>query len=399
MFHGEMDMRLFQPPYPSDDPGAPALLTTPERTGAATSYTGRGVVVAFIDSGFYMHADLAGRVLVHVDASTQHIVEQPDVATVDDLSWHGQMTSVIACGNGVSSGGRYRAIASDAQLVLIKVSSPRGHVKERDILRGLRWLIDAGGKYNVRVVNLSVGGDDISHDPEHPLHWAVRRLTEMGITVVAASGNRGAGEIFPPASAPEAIVIGGYDDANSRDRSRRTMFHSNYGMAHDGTHKPDVLAPARWIASPILPGSVVDREAYWLGPLLMTESERALKRLLHGGFGDLSIARDQAMHPDANLYAMLQARINGHKLIDSRHQHVDGTSVSAAIATSVVAQMIEANPFLTPGEIRSILMETACPLPDVPFAQQGAGMIEAGRAVELALYRLSLTHSGSPKAN
>ncbi|MDZ4767908.1 MAG: S8 family serine peptidase [Chloroflexota bacterium] len=377
-------MSLFHPPYPYDT--LPYLLPTPERMGAPHAYSGRGVVMAFVDSGFYMHTDLVGRILVHVDASTGHVVEQAGVTEADDLSWHGQMTSVIACGSGASSGGRYRGIASESRLVLIKVSSPRGQVKERDILRGLRWLIDAGVRYGVRVVNLSVGGDEVSGDPDHPLHRAVARLTEMGIAVVAASGNRGAGEVFPPASAPDAIVIGGYDDANSLDRARRTMFHSNYGWAHDGTSKPDLLAPARWIASPILPGSVVDREAYWLGPLLMTEGERALKQLLYSGFGDLSIARDHAMHPDANLYAMLQARINGHKLIDARHQHVDGTSVSAAIASSVVAAMIQANPFLTPGTIRSMLMETALPLADIPAAQQGAGMIDPARAIDAALH-------------
>ncbi|MBK8026190.1 MAG: S8 family serine peptidase [Chloroflexi bacterium] len=383
-------MTLFKPPYPHDDPVTPQILPTPDRLSAPNGFSGRGIVVAFVDSGFYMHPDLAGRILVHVDASTVHVVEEPAVAQADDLSWHGQMTSVIACGDGTLSGGRYRGLASHASVVLIKVSSPRGQVKERDILRGLRWLIDAGRRFNVRVVNLSVGGDFVSADPDHPLHWAVARLTEMGVTVVAASGNRGAGEVVPPASAPEALVVGGYDDDNSLDRSRWAMFHSNFGTAHDGTTKPDVVAPARWIASPILPGSLVDREAYWLGPLLATESERALKRLLMSGYGDLSISRDQAQRPDASLYSLLQARINGHKLIDARHQHVDGTSVAAAITTSVVAQMIEANPRLTPREIQSILKQTAIPLPNIPNHQQGAGAINPARALEFAVqYRLS----------
>ncbi|MCK6577763.1 MAG: S8 family serine peptidase [Anaerolineae bacterium] len=375
-------MTLFKAPYPHDDPSLPMLLPTPDRLMAPPAYTGRGVTVAFVDSGFYMHPDLTGRILIHVDASTHHVIEEPSVAQVDDLSWHGQMTSVIACGDGTVSGGRYRGLAPRASLVLVKVSSPRGQVKERDILRGLRWLIDAGRRFGVQVVNMSVGGDFVSDDPEHPLHWAVKRLVEMGITVIAASGNRGVGEVVPPASAPEAIVVGGYDDGNSLDRARWGMFHSNYGHAHDGSPKPDVVAPARWIASPILPGSIVDREAYWLGPLLATESERALKRLLMSGYGDLSISREHAQHPDRSLYALLQARINGHKLVDARHQHVDGTSVAAAIATSVVAQMVEANPRLTPQEIRSILMRTAVPLPNVPGEHQGRGAINPALAVE-----------------
>jgi serine protease AprX len=295
------------------------------------------------------------------------------------------MTSVVAAGNGSVSGGRYGGVASESELVLVKISSPRGQVKERDIFRGLRWIIDTYRRFNVRVVNLSVGGDETSVDPAHPLHWAVRRLTEAGITIVAASGNHGRGSIVPPASAVDAITVGGYDDHNTTDRRQWTGYHSDWGTAYDGSLKPDVVAPAAWIASPILPGSVVAREARWLGPLLEGESERALKRLLTQGYNDLGLSRERAMQPDQHLYELLQARINSHKLIDAKHQHVDGTSVSAAIVSALVAQMIEANPALTPGQIRTILMETAHPLDTVPRAHQGAGAIDPARAVHAAL--------------
>ena len=378
-------MPLFTSNIPHHDLYQRAVLPTPERVGALTEFTGRGVTIAVVDSGFYMHPDLGARILVHADATTSYITEQPQVTEASDLSWHGQMTSVIAAGDGAVSGGRYRGIASDSQLVLVKISSPRGLVKERDILRGLRWLIDNHQRFNVRVVNLSVGGDDHSADPDHPLHQAVRQLTDAGIVVVAAAGNNGRGWLVPPASAPEAIVVGGYDDHNTTDRAEWTSYHSNWGSAHDGTPKPDILAPAAWIASPILPGSLVDREAYWLGPLLESESERALKRLLTRGYGDLGLPSEQASHPDQSLYDMLQQRINSHKLIDARHQHVDGTSVSAAVVSAVVAQMLEANPRLTPAGIRAMVVETAHPLASVPSIQQGAGAVDPARAVAQAL--------------
>ena len=378
-------MPLFTSNIPQHDRYQHAVLPTPERVGAPLNFTGRGVTIAVVDSGFYMHPDLNGRILVHADATTSHITEQPQVMEASDQSWHGQMTSVIAAGDGFSSGGRYRGIASQSQLVLVKISSPRGQVKERDILRGLRWLIDTYRRFNVRVVNLSVGGDDFSSDPEHALHQAVRRLTEAGIVVVAAAGNHGRDWLVPPASAPEAIVVGGYDDHNTTDRSQWSGYHSNWGSAHDGSSKPDILAPAAWIASPILPGSLVEREAFWLGPLLQSESERALKRLLTRGYGDLGLPSEHAKHPDQSLYDMLQQRINSHKLIDAKHQHVDGTSVSAAIVSAVVAQMLEANPRLTPARIRAILVATAHPLAAVPQAQQGAGAVDPARALAAAL--------------
>jgi serine protease AprX len=189
----------------------------------------------------------------------------------------------------------------------------------------------------------------------------------------------------PPASAVDAITVGGYDDHNTTDQTRWTGYHSDWGSAYDGSLKPDVVAPAAWIASPILPGSLVEREAHWLGPLLESESERALKRLLTQGYRDLGISHDLAQKPDQHVYDLLQARINSLKLIDAKHQHVDGTSVSAAIVSAVVAQMIEANSALTPAQVQAILTETAIPLSGVPREQQGAGAVNPAAAVDAAL--------------
>jgi len=373
---------MFTSNYPFSQPGQMTLLSTVERVGALPQYTGRGIVMAFVDSGFYPHPEISGRVLVHVDASTNHVVEQaPDVYEPSDLSWHGQMTSIIAAGDGRNSGGKYRGIAAEAQLILIKVSTPRGHIKEADILRGLRWLIDTHRRFNVRVVNVSVGGDFVSDDPNHPLHEAVRKLTEAGVVVVAAAGNRQADSVVPPASAADAITVGGVDDHNSLDQSLWTPYHSNYGVAHDGSLKPDLIAPAEWIAGPIMPETVVAREARWLGPLLQAPNPKDLNRLLKKGYADLGISRALALQPDDHVYAMLQARINTHKIVDAHHQHVDGTSVAAPIVSSVIAQMLEVNPRLTPQQIRSILTTTAQSLANTPRERQGAGVLRAADAV------------------
>ncbi len=373
---------MFTSNYPFSQPGQMTLLSTVERVGALPQHTGRGVVMAFVDSGFYPHPEIAGRVLVHVDASTGHITEQaPNAFEASDLSWHGQMTSIIAAGDGRNSGGKYRGIASEAKLVLIKVSTPRGQIKENDILRGLRWLIDTHLRFDVRVVNISVGGDFVSADPHHPLHEAVRKLVEAGVVVVTAAGNRLIDSVVPPASAADAITVGGMDDHNSLDQSLWTPYHSNYGIAPDGRLKPDLIAPAEWIAGPIMPETVVAREARWLGPLLQAPDHKQMNRLLKKGYADLGISRSLALQPDDHVYAMLQARINTHKIVDANHQHVDGTSVAAPIVSSVIAQMLEVNPSLTPQQIRSILTETAQPLANTPHERQGAGVLRAADAV------------------
>ena len=382
--HSTAPMPMFTSNYPYYQPGHPSLLSTLERTGALPQFTGRGVVIAFIDSGFYPHRDLEGRILMHVDASTNRVIEQGADFPASDLSWHGQMTSVIAAGSGRTSGGRFRGIASEAQLVLIKVSTPQGQIKERDILRGLLWLADTHRRLNVRVVNISVGGDFASSDPDHPLHRTIRKLVAAGVTVVIAAGNRGANELLPPASAAEAVIVGGVNDYNSNDPSLWTLYHHNYGRAYDGSCKPDLLAPANWIASPILPGSSVAREVRWLAELLKTSDESYIQHVIRQGYRDLGIPRDVAFHADEHLYAMLQRRIHAHKIIDAYHQHVDGTSVAAPIVTAVIAQMLQVNPSLTPSQIRAILTRTACPLPDAPPEKQGAGVLNAARAVQAA---------------
>ncbi|HLV33613.1 MAG TPA: S8 family serine peptidase [Spirillospora sp.] len=370
------------PRFSASYPGSRSLLTIHERIGALSDYAGRGVVMAFIDAGFYPHPEIAGRVLVHVDAGTDQITEQTGTDyDSGDLGWHGQMTTVIAAGDGRLSGGRYRGIASEAQLVLVRVGTPRGQVKEPDILRGLNWLADNCHRFQVRVVNISVGGDFVCDDPDHPIYAVIRKLTAAGVVVVAAAGNRAQNFMVPPASATEAITVGGLDDQNVLDESHWRLYHSNYGQSYSGQPKPDLIAPARWVVGPIMPETSVAREARWLGPLLQSPDDDEIRRLLRRGYADLGLTRRQVLEPDANLYAMLQARINAHKIVDAHHQHVDGTSVAAPVVSAVIAQMLQINPRLTPEQIRSILCATARPLADYPPERQGSGVIRPADAL------------------
>jgi serine protease AprX len=203
-----------------------------------------------------------------------------------------------------------------------------------------------------------------------------------------AAGNRAVDYLVPPASATEAITVGGVDDHNSLDPVLWTGYHSNYGAAYDGKPKPDILAPAVWIAGPIMPETWVAREARWLGQILNHKDDAHMRRLLEKGWADLGIERAQAMEPDEHLYTMIQSRIHSHKLIDAHHQHVDGTSVAAPIVSAVVAQMLEANPSLTPEQIRSILTTTARPLDTIARERQGSGVVNAAAAVTQAYQML-----------
>lgn len=371
--------------YPSYKNDSISLMSTPERVGALTEYTGRGVQIAFIDSGFSNHSDLAGRVRLHVDASTESILEQARVMAVNDLSWHGQMTSVIAAGDGSLSKGQFRGIASQSELILIKISTPHFQIKERDILRGLKWVYDHRDQHNIRVVNVSVGGDIPSNDPSHHLHDIIKKLTQAGIIVVIAAGNSGRERLLPPASAPDALVVGGYDDYNSLNQDTWTLYRHNHGKVFNGTSKPDLIAPANWIVSPLLPESETEAEIYYLAQLLTAQNEDEVQAIIIAGQEALNLTKQDIEQVDEVLYEKLQKRILYHKVVDRHHQYVDGTSVAAPIVSGVIAQMLQIKPNLTPIEIRRILMNTAKTVDRYAPALQGAGVIQAGEAVDTVL--------------
>src|SRR2546430_4835248 len=136
------------------------VLPTPLRMDADERFTGRGVTIAFLDSGFYSHPDLTtpnNRILAYHSIFANE-GDPTSLETNDVASWHGMMTSVVAAGNGGSAGGFYRGIASDAELVLVKIGRT-GRITEDQIQRGLEWVLAHHQEHEIRIVNISAGGD------------------------------------------------------------------------------------------------------------------------------------------------------------------------------------------------------------------------------------------------
>jgi serine protease AprX len=72
-------------------------------------------------------------------------------------------------------------------------------------------------------------------------------------------------------------------------------------------------------------------------------------------------------------------------VINKHYKFVDGTSFASPIVASIVACMLEANPKLTPQQIKRILIETAERVRDVEVDRQGWGVVVPRKAVEMAL--------------
>ncbi len=122
---------------------------------------------------------------------------------------------------------------------------------------------------------------------------------------------------------------------------------SSYGILHDGTTRPHFIAPGAGIISSV-------------------SSYKA------GSSGSASVTVDEGTRN--NYFAVSQ-----------------GTSMSTPEAAGVAVVMLQANPNLSPKDIRDILIQTArvdANL-DCPVAQRGAGKIDAYEAVKKAL-----TYSG-----
>jgi serine protease AprX len=370
------------------DPGAQPILPTHLRLGAPRRYRGRGVTVAFLDAGFHAHPDLVeprDRILRYLDV-TNPKARRSDLATPEDSSWHGMMTSVVACGNGRLSSGLYRGLASEADLVLVKCGSVR-RITHEDITKGLLWVLRHRRRYRIRVVNVSCGGDWEASYLHDPLSRAAEALSRAGVLVCAAVGNLGhkpGHPVLPPGSAPSVLTVGGVDDKNRLGFGAHEMYHSSYGPTIDGLQKPEVIAPAIWVAAPILPGTTTSAQAQLLSRLQEAPDAelRGIVRDSPGIDGDLDAAA--GLEPPL-LRQLVEAKLRGGSVISGHYKHVDGTSFAAPIVSSVAAQMFEANPALTAVQARRILIETARRIPHVDIDRQGWGVVDAGRAVARAL--------------
>ncbi|HBE82211.1 MAG TPA: serine protease, partial [Blastocatellia bacterium] len=187
-----------------------------------------------------------------------------------------------------------------------------------------------------------------------------------------------------PASAPSCIAVGGLDDKNSMNRAKRGMYRSSYGPTIDGLQKPEVIAPSIWVPAPILPNTPTAQQASLLEKLDKS-SDDELHTIIRDNpliDAELDAALDREVH---SIRQIITLKLRRENVITKHYKYVDGTSFSAPIVSSIVAQMIEANPTLTPQKIKKILISSAERLPHYEVDRQGWGVVDPRRAVDLAL--------------
>jgi subtilisin family serine protease len=274
-------------------------------------YTGEGIKVAVVDTGVdQTHPDLADREIAEANFS-----EAPD--NVDHFG-HGTHVASIVAGTGAKSGGKYRGVASGAQILDAKVLDDFGGGLESWIIAGMEWAAEQGAD----IANLSLGGGDTPGID--PMEEAVNTLSaEYGTLFVIAAGNSGGdATVGTPGSADAALTVGAVD----RD-DNLAPFSSRGPRIGDGAIKPDVTAPG------------VDIVA--------------------------------ARHADGTI---------GPE-VEPGYTSLSGTSMATPHVAGAAALLAQQHPDYTGAQLKAILSGSAKPHPDLTAFEQGAGRIDVARAI------------------
>jgi subtilisin family serine protease len=172
-----------------------------------TSFTGNGVNVAILDTGFELqHPDFAGR-----NPVTRSFVPGEQV---QDGHGHGTHCIGTACGPRVPGQLPRYGLACEAQIHAGKVLSNRGSGTDQGILAGIEWAINSG----CQVISMSLGAPAQPGQPFSRVFDAVgQRALARGTLIVAAAGNesrRDQGILKPvghPANCPSILAVGAID--------------------------------------------------------------------------------------------------------------------------------------------------------------------------------------------
>ncbi|MER2598566.1 MAG: S8 family peptidase [Caldilineales bacterium] len=231
---------------------------------------------------------------------------------------HGTHVAGIIAGSGEASGGRYIGMAPQAQLLIAKALDDTGNGMTSTVMAGVDWAVTEGAQ----IINLSLGSLGPS-DGTDPLSAICNAAVDNGVVVCVAAGNAGpnASTIGSPGCAVKVITVGATNDSDEM------MAFSSRGPTGDGRAKPDICFP---------------------------------------GFGIIA--------PRAHGTSMGSA-------IDTFYTSVSGTSMATPHASGIAAQLLEAFPGTSPGEIKRRFTATALSL-GLEANTQGAGRGDARLAYE-----------------
>jgi serine protease AprX len=299
-------------------------------------WTGAGVGVAIIDSGINRDVNLANI------AYTQDFTSAKGSHYGADAYGHGQHVAGIVASTSASTQGtrytrRFLGIAPGASLINLRVLDAAGAGSDSHVIAAIETAINLKDKYNIRVINLSLGRPVIESFMLDPLCQAAEAAWRAGIVVVVAAGNDGRdnsqgtlgyGTINSPGNDPYVITVGAMKTEGTYTRTDDLIasYSSKGPTMIDHIVKPDLVAPGNRVVS------------------LLAEKSALLAQ---------SAANDVLV----SYYEETGPR-QGEK-VSREFFLLSGTSMAAPVVSGAVADLLQLNPALTPDQIKALLMQTA----------------------------------------
>lgn len=203
-------------------------------------WLGKDCTVAVMDTGVAPHPNLDGHIWMYRDFVGGHLDKYDD-------NGHGTHVCGIIGGNRIG-------MAPKCRMIVLKVLDKTGNGNVGTSMRAFRWILENRERFNIRVVNISMGMQPRQNEEgARYILGAVELLWDMGIVVVAAAGNLGpaAGSITIPGLNKKIITVGAYDNPKS-----------GQGSIVQNILKPDLVAPGSRIYSCNSDWNGVEKQRY-----------------------------------------------------------------------------------------------------------------------------------------
>jgi len=369
---------------------ADTQVTKANRNNPGFPISGKGIGIGYIDTGIdATHKDLTygkktvqnviqplsetvvsdGGLVLGVGVSVGDILNSTgfvppiyleDQPMSDVESGHGTHGAAVAAGTGEQSGGFYGGVARGAHLVGVNAGNDLG-LPLVAIIGAFDYLLATQYQYNIRVINNSWGSSG-DFNPDNPINIATKAAYDSNIISVFAAGNSGPGRDThnPYAKAPWVIsVAAGTKEGGLASFSSRGLPKED--RLADADPNNDYDAPT--ITAPGTGREFASNASKFSAAYV---SARSKTNMFSNGLDD-----------DAELAA-------NHL---PYYTQISGTSMAAPHVAGVVALMLDADPTLTPDEVKQILVETASRMPGYEEWQVGAGYVNAYAAVDKVFNR------------
>ncbi len=239
-----------------------------------------------------------------------------------DDNGHGTHCASIAAGEGQAN-STYKGVAYGAALVGVKVLNAYGSGSISTIIAGIDWVVQNKNTYNIKILSISLGTTGSSNGQD-ALSLACNNAVDNGIVTVVAAGNSGPARytIGSPAAAEKVITVGAMADCG--EKGFYLARFSSRGPTADGRIKPDICSPG------------------------------------------------------VNITAAKKGTRN-------KYITYSGTSMATPFIAGVTALMLDANPNLTPTQIKNILSSTSQDWgPTDKDIDYGFGRLQAYEAIKVA---------------